>query len=525
MADLYRQLDSSAREIRLVTVEAGRRDDINCELKTVSLDGELPQYESVSYCWGDTTKKCTINVDDQTMDVSKNAHAALMRIRDPTIDRTIWMDAICINQADVEERGSQVSNMHLVYHRATRNLIWLGEDDGLVAPALETMRIILDEARLETDNFRTFFEEVYDDAGHIPPSLSGFMSHFEVETFLKLLARPWFQRLWVVQEAALSPFNVGYCGPHEFPMLDLFRAAAFLYSKRNHMLCDLRSHAGLFNAATVGELADPEHGPERRNLGETDKVKLSSLLRKLQRFQTLDPRDHVYGVLGLYRHYLPRRRLPILIEPDYNKNVIEVLRDGTKYTILDQQSLDSLNKVSHWPDEDDDFPSWIPRWHRKWNSEKDPSGLVTYFDASKNTSAQIVMSRFGGLNTLILKGLFPGNKSDATITIISGSYSRPDHAPTLLAEAKAMISQQKNITHIYPDIPTAMATALLANRSLESKPLSKQDIAGLTAFQDYIDTTAPVPPPPIRALNALSQISEPLTWRASRFLSAFLASV
>ncbi|EME84950.1 uncharacterized protein MYCFIDRAFT_41912, partial [Pseudocercospora fijiensis CIRAD86] len=128
MASFYQPLDTSAREIRLVTVEAGKGDEIHCKLNTVSLDGDLPQYESVSYCWGDITKKSSIVLDGQTtVDVSKNAHAALMRIRDPNIDRTIWIDAICINQTDVEERGSQVSNMHLVYHRATRNLIWLGE--------------------------------------------------------------------------------------------------------------------------------------------------------------------------------------------------------------------------------------------------------------------------------------------------------------------------------------------------------------------------------------------------------------
>lgn len=516
---LYQPLDASSREIRLVTIEAGTQDDIVCTLQAVSLSGDLPCYESVSYCWGDTTSRSRVIVDGQSLAISRNAHGVLKRVRDEFVDRTIWIDAICINQADVAERGHQVACQHFVYHGAVRNIIWLGEEDESVLSALHVMRLILDEARLETNDFNTFFDHVYDEEGHVPTSLSGFTSHFDIDPFLTLLARPWFQRLWVVQEAALARLNIGYCGPHEFSMLDVFRAAAFLYSKRNHLLHDLRSHTGLFNAATVGELADPSHAPG--NYRKTDKIKLSSLLRKLQRFETTDPRDHVYGVLGLYRHYLPRRKVPFLLEPDYNKNVIEVLRDGTRFTILDQGSLESLNKVSHWSEEDEGFPSWVPQWHRRFDPSKDTSGLVL-FDASLGTPAELVMSRFGGPNTLVVKGFLPDHAGHV-VTAISGSYIRLDDAPIFVQEAKAMVEAQQPVKDTYSDISEALSTTLLGNRSLESRPVSKQDLNGLAAFEEYVQTTDALPLP-IRALNAFSQMSEPLTWRASRFLSAFWRS-
>ena len=50
-------------------------------------------------------------------------------MRLPHKSRVVWIDAICINQTDIEERSQQVEMMGLIYSKAVRNLIWLGEED------------------------------------------------------------------------------------------------------------------------------------------------------------------------------------------------------------------------------------------------------------------------------------------------------------------------------------------------------------------------------------------------------------
>ena len=77
-------------------------------------------------------------------------------------DRTIWIDAVCINQKDTVERGEQVAVMGQVYEKTTRNLIWLGPSDENTAEAIQTMDAVWDDIIQHTDNLRTFLEATLD---------------------------------------------------------------------------------------------------------------------------------------------------------------------------------------------------------------------------------------------------------------------------------------------------------------------------------------------------------------------------
>jgi hypothetical protein len=98
-------------------------------------------YEAVSYTWGDPVEGWQL--DDQRMNlcslnetIKGNLAAALRRFRHETNERRLWVDALCINQADHGERAQQVAMMAQIYSRAARTLVWLGEDteevDGAV---------------------------------------------------------------------------------------------------------------------------------------------------------------------------------------------------------------------------------------------------------------------------------------------------------------------------------------------------------------------------------------------------------
>jgi hypothetical protein len=126
----YRPLDVNEKELRLLTIHPGQlREVVRCALTPWSLINERSRdYETISYCWGDATRRGWITVNGHVANVPYSAKAALQRMRLPHENRTVWIDAISINQADLVERSSQVAMMGLIYKRAVRNLIHLGDD-------------------------------------------------------------------------------------------------------------------------------------------------------------------------------------------------------------------------------------------------------------------------------------------------------------------------------------------------------------------------------------------------------------
>jgi hypothetical protein len=107
----YNPLDSRGPCIRLLRLRSafeGPQSDkrICCSLSCVAF-ADLPVYEALSYAWGDTTIKRKIWLDGCDFEVPKNLHVALSALRHGDHDRVLWVDAICINQTDVEERNAQ----------------------------------------------------------------------------------------------------------------------------------------------------------------------------------------------------------------------------------------------------------------------------------------------------------------------------------------------------------------------------------------------------------------------------------
>jgi hypothetical protein len=120
-----------ASDIRLVILEPGRDDDpVSCRLINASL-GENPVYEALSYTWGDASiSGPTILLDGKPFRVGANLGEALLSLRYKDTknekERTLWIDAICINQRSIPERNEQVQRMKSIYSNAIQVLIWLG---------------------------------------------------------------------------------------------------------------------------------------------------------------------------------------------------------------------------------------------------------------------------------------------------------------------------------------------------------------------------------------------------------------
>ena len=153
---LYRPLES-AKEFRLLLLHAGKaRDPVRAELQLARLDEVVaPHYETISYCWGDATRTATIYLDKKKSSVPASSVAALSCVRLPDRDRIVWIDAVCINQADLDERAQQVAMMADIYSSSNGNLVYLGEEDKYTEQAVESIHRIITDVKRRTDDFRS----------------------------------------------------------------------------------------------------------------------------------------------------------------------------------------------------------------------------------------------------------------------------------------------------------------------------------------------------------------------------------
>lgn len=195
---IYRaQLNSSQQEIRVLALHpANFHDPIKCTLETVSLKN-CPHFNALSYVWGDSRLRGDIILNGVPVTVTSNLETALRHLRSHPkhhVDTTaipLWVDAVCINQEDFDERNEQVRMMKDIYSLADRVVIWLGEGNADSDWVME---------RFSDHNFR----ECLASLGTDPRGLTDDQVKASVILARNLGRRPWWTRIWVLQEMVLA---------------------------------------------------------------------------------------------------------------------------------------------------------------------------------------------------------------------------------------------------------------------------------------------------------------------------------
>jgi hypothetical protein len=182
----YSPLSPGANNIRLLRLmphanESTERTELQCEIFEYSLQDVAKRthlYEALSYTWGGEERPYSITIKEQNLSITTNLYIALLRLRDRSLERIIWIDAICINQEDPEERGQQVQLMAMIYSKAHRILVWLGEATDDIEGALEDIQRAANEESTKHSNKKINEKAIFN-----------------------LLQRQWFQRIWVRVDA------------------------------------------------------------------------------------------------------------------------------------------------------------------------------------------------------------------------------------------------------------------------------------------------------------------------------------
>lgn len=197
---IYSPLRLDSRQIRIAYIMKGSRDDpIEVNLLRTSLDA-LPSYEALSYVWGKDQSSGKLTLNGQCIKITPNLQGALVQLRSSTEDRLTWIDAICINQEDPKERSKQVQLMREIYFNARRVIVWLGKEAEDTRAGVEFLKAPEVHPSLKehaADVLRTASSD-------LTAILNGLGE--------LLLNRPYWNRLWVVQEVMCAKDLVVHCG-------------------------------------------------------------------------------------------------------------------------------------------------------------------------------------------------------------------------------------------------------------------------------------------------------------------------
>ncbi len=346
---IYQNLVGERKEVRLAVLRPANSytADIRCDLQVVSLCDD-PQYNAISYVWGDGKKYRPIYLNGILGQVSENIESALRHLRALGRYTCLWIDAICINQSCSAERGYQVSIMGSIYAGAIEVLVWFGTDpEGLqtldTTDMTATVAVIYEEAP-GFDDRRAALDQHFDQADP-PPRNTVFLQsvHQAVSSVLAsdLLSRladervhlhelpifdtyqlpsidvtgegrkvlrglqtfieiPWWRRIWVVQEVLLSKEARILWGPISIPWSTVTNAAANFLNHQESCCQRLAAYIAADDWAILSKYWTVVHEIEyqRVRLSEVG-FQLTTLLKVFGSRLATDPRDKIYGLLGL----------------------------------------------------------------------------------------------------------------------------------------------------------------------------------------------------------------------------------
>lgn len=369
-------------EIRLISLHPACCGNVlSITIEHASYITAADSYEALSYVWGTSDTNHSIYCRDGTnLFITANMRCALLRLRLPDAQRRLWIDAICINQKSVSERCAQVSLMRHIYQAANRTVIYLGEEaddsdhaakflNGLFLRFMFTMAEEEIKLRLE-GNTETFenLDLVEIAAKKECPNLEGLFKDFNPDAqafdpilvqraLVHLLARPWFQRVWVIQEFVVAKDIKMLVGSDTIEWSSFLLAFAYAFRVVNlrwHNVCQPSILPNFYRGLSQMLMMHEERLTFRKGEG---RYRLLVLLAKCRQAQATKGMDKLFALLGLSRDVLD-------FFPDYNLTDAEAF---IMFGILciergDVDARDLLNEACVTDERRDRIPSWIPDW-------------------------------------------------------------------------------------------------------------------------------------------------------------------
>ncbi|KAJ6201151.1 heterokaryon incompatibility protein-domain-containing protein [Bipolaris maydis] len=353
------------RAIRLLRIKSGTgKKGIQITLETFDLDSKT-QFTALSYVWGDATSQRKITCNGHKKLITRNLWGVLSQLKKQRFDCLLWVDAICINQNDEEEKSFQVAMMRDIYKRAAKVIFWLGEQGRYDEDAVNLMR----------EFFKRYPKRLDLERNRVKTLKEMGLSYFDQRWYgwASLCCRPWFRRAWIVQEflnAKESVFMSGaleisskllvHCG-YATGVCVAIREAVLGHSTGAH---EIEKYILRFQALRIYQFADD--------------IRIFDLWCWSQQLEATDTRDRVFALLSIqtavnmdmidYR----KDEATVYTEIAIKALSIPVLRitstGNTVLTSTHRVHTNDMHRVSRFlackfrSPQSSNLPSWVPDW-------------------------------------------------------------------------------------------------------------------------------------------------------------------
>ena len=249
----YRILEPIAQEIRVLCIDPdgnlSDRTPMRCKLKHISLQSvPVENFLAVSYCWGSGKKQAPLVIDGHNVAIPRTAAVAIRNLSKVS-SYPLWIDAVCIDQNNPEEKSRQVTMMKEIYSKAVSVLIWLGPAQRSTADAIASVEKIHQQCLEAIDSIEHLNTHLYGSAGFkysdepLPDSDWSALQAF--------YSAPWFGRLWVIQEIGLAKDSTFYVGAFSIGAEKVVLAARWMVHRKYTRYCEGRESPGVENASSM----------------------------------------------------------------------------------------------------------------------------------------------------------------------------------------------------------------------------------------------------------------------------------
>ena len=391
MAQRYQRLEHGF--IRLLSFSDG--SGLSCTMQPFKL-AEAPAYIALSYTWGaasyqkgrPSSQTYWISLNDERVQVQQNLHDALRHLGHVVreAERLFWVDAICINQEDVQEKTAQVKMMKDIYEHADHIFAWLGvpldeQETKLAVKMMRDFSLYIAEGLKDNEDMGAILAAITKSHAAFPADrTSSVWSAWE--GIAEMLSQSYWRRVWVYQEATTPGDIHFFCGDHSFDDSLLSATVAFgmALSKTPDFATEYIEATGqASNAARLlwSRIARKE-GKSRQ---------LIELMVEIRTVTCTDQRDKVYAPLGHAADVAPSQ-----ISVDYHRDLVDVYIDVARFALLHPRMLgleflglvftpaaDSSHQILS-AEAEPRVPSWVP----DWRLQVDISRLVDSSDATEN---------------------------------------------------------------------------------------------------------------------------------------------